>query len=148
MHLEIVKNYRGTILPATTAKVFNILLLNHIRPKGGLLRNRSTASHIRTTSEIIEGVCVKKILRQHYCSQISLKHSIPYTEVKVDQRQSVYVSKETVTSIMMLYKNMIERVRSPDGNSNGFDTVDRVFYEDIFELYIFIICLDYIQQTS
>ena len=45
--------------------------------------------------------------------------------------------KETVTAIMMIYKNT--KVRSPDGDTNFFDIVVGVLQEDILASYLFII---------
>ena len=33
------------------------------------------------------------------------------------------LSKETVTTVMMLYRNTIVKVRSPDGDTNFFDII-------------------------
>ena len=54
--------------------------------------------------------------------------------------------KETVAAIMMLYKNT--KVRSPDGDTDFFDIVAGVLKKGTLALYLFIICLDYVLQTS
>ena len=56
--------------------------------------------------------------------------------------------KETVTAIMMLYKNMKTMVHSPDGNTDFFDVVSGVLQRNTLEPFIFIIYLDYVLQTS
>ena len=58
------------------------------------------------------------------------------------------LSKETVTAIMMLYKNMKVKVRSPDGDTDYFDIVAGVLQGDTLSPYLFIICLDYVLRTS
>ncbi len=46
--------------------------------------------------------------------------------------------KETVTSIMMLYKNAKAIVCSPDGDTNFFDIVAGVLQGDTLAPYLFI----------
>ena len=48
---------------------------------------------------------------------------------------------------MMLYRNTKVKVRSPDGNTDYFDTVAGVLQRDTLALYLFIICLDYVLRT-
>ena len=52
--------------------------------------------------------------------------------------------KETVTSIIMLYKNMKAMVGSPDGDPDFFDIFAGVLQRDSLAPYLFIICLDYL----
>ena len=56
--------------------------------------------------------------------------------------------KETVTTIMMFYKNTKAMVHSPNGHTNFFEIFVGVLQGDTFALYMFIICLDYIQRKS
>ena len=58
------------------------------------------------------------------------------------------IPKETVTAIMILYRNIKVKVRSPDGNTDYFDIVGRVLQGDTLVPYLFIICLDYVLRTS
>ena len=53
--------------------------------------------------------------------------------------------KDTVTAIMMIYKNMKVKVRSPDG---GIDIVAGILQGVTSAPYLFIICLDYVLRTS
>ena len=50
--------------------------------------------------------------------------------------------KETVTVIMMLYKNTKVKVRSPDSDTDDFDILSGVVQGDTLAPYLFIICLD------
>ena len=52
--------------------------------------------------------------------------------------------RETVTDIMMLYKNTKEKIRSSDGDTDFFDFVVDVLQEDTPEPYLFIICQGYV----
>ena len=61
--------------------------------------------------------------------------------------------KETVAAITILYKITKVKVRSPDGDTEYFDTeyfdiVAGVLQGGTLALYLFIICLDYVLRTS
>ena len=56
-------------------------------------------------------------------------------------------SKETVTAIMMIFKNTKAVVHSPNSNTNFFDIVPGVLQGDRLALYLFIICLSYALGT-
>ena len=56
--------------------------------------------------------------------------------------------KETVTVIMMLYKNTIVKVRSPDVDTNGFDILAGVLKGDTLFPHLLIICLDCVLRMS
>ena len=49
---------------------------------------------------------------------------------------------------MMLYKNMKVKVHSPDGDTDYFDIIVGVLQGDTLAPYLFIICQDYMLQTS
>ena len=57
-------------------------------------------------------------------------------------------TKETVTVIMMLYRNTKAKVHSSDGDIGFFDIVPGVFQGDKLSPYLFIICLNYVLWTS
>ena len=61
--LSITKNYRGITLTAISAKIYNLMLLNRIRPEvdpvlrknqNGFCMNKSTSRHILTIRRILE----------------------------------------------------------------------------------------------
>ena len=56
--------------------------------------------------------------------------------------------KETVSAIMILYRNTKVKVHSPDGDTDYFDIVAGVLQGDTLAPYLFIICLDYVLRTS
>ena len=62
--------------------------------------------------------------------------------------QAYGLSKETVTVIMMFYKNTKVMLRPPDSDTDFFDVVAGVFQGDTLASYMFIICLDYELRTS
>ena len=53
------------------------------------------------------------------------------------------LSKETITAIMMLYKNTKVNVHSLDGDTD-FDIVARLLLGDTLVPHLYIICQDYI----
>ena len=73
---------------------------------------------------------------------------ISYT-AKIEQILFAYgLLKETVTALMMLYKNTKAMVCSPDGDIDFFDIVIGVLQGDILVPHLFIIHLDYVLQMS
>ena len=55
---------------------------------------------------------------------------------------------ETITAVMMLYKNTKVKGHSPDGDTDYFDIVAGVLQRDILATYLFIICLNYVLRMS
>ena len=55
--------------------------------------------------------------------------------------------KETITALMMLYKNTKALVHSLDGETNFFN-IARVLQWDALVPYMFIICLDLIKENG
>ena len=56
--------------------------------------------------------------------------------------------KETVTAIMILYKNMKVKVHPPDGDTDYFEIVAGVLQGDTLAPYLFILCLDYMLRMA
>ena len=56
--------------------------------------------------------------------------------------------KETVSIIIMLYKNMKAMVCSPDGKTDFLNIVAEILQGDTSVPYLFIICQEYVLQTS
>ena len=52
--------------------------------------------------------------------------------------------KETITAIMILYRNTKVKVCSLDGDTDFIDIVARVLQKDTFVSYMFIISLEYV----
>ena len=55
--------------------------------------------------------------------------------------------EETVAAIMMLYRNIKVKVRSPDRDTDYFNIVAGVLQGDKLAPYLFIICLEYVLRT-
>ena len=96
-------------------------------------------SQISTHCKILEGVHAK-----------NLEVTILFVDFPkaFDSILAYSLPKETVEAIMMLYKNMKVKVRSPDGDTDYFDIVAGMLQGDILALYLFIICLDYVLRMS
>ena len=58
------------------------------------------------------------------------------------------IPNETVEAIMMLYNNTQATVRSPDGDTEFFDSLAGVLQGDTLAPFLFVICLDYVLRTS
>ena len=56
--------------------------------------------------------------------------------------------EETVTAIMMPYRNSKVKVCFLDGDTDYFDIVASVLQGDTLAPYLFIMCLDYVLRTS
>ena len=68
---------------------------------------------------------------------------------KMEQILLTYgLPKETITAIIMLYKNAKVKVRSLDDDTDYFDIIAGVLQGDILAPYQFIICLDYMLRMS
>ena len=55
---------------------------------------------------------------------------------------------ETIKAIMILYNNTLSMVRSPDEDTYIFDIRAGLLQGDTLAPLLFIICLDYVLQTS
>ena len=154
--LGLAKNYRGITFTSIAAEIYNALLRNRIEPKidnilrknqNGFRRKRSTTSQILTICRILEDVHAKNL---------EATTSVDFTKAfnsihrgKMEQILLTYgLPKETVTAIMMLYRNMKVKVRSPDEDTDYFNIVAGVLQGDTLAPYLFIICLDYVLRAS
>ena len=137
-------------LTAIGAKVYNALFLNCIKPEiekilrknqNSFQRNHSTTSQILIICWIIEWVQSKNLEVTQQFVDFSKAFDSIYRG-KIEQILLTYdLPKETVTAIMMLYKNMKAMVCSPDEDTDFFN-------RDILAPYLFIFGLGYILQMS
>ena len=68
---------------------------------------------------------------------------------KIEQILLVYsLHKETVAAIMLLYRNTIVNVHSPDGDTYYFIIVAGVLQGDTLAPNMSIVCQDYVLKTS
>ena len=138
------------------AKIYNALLRTRIELKidnilrknqNGFQRNRSTTSQILSNHQILEGVRAKNL--EATISFINFTKAFDFiNRGKMEQLITYGLLKETVTAIMMLYRNMKGNVRFLDGDTDYFNMVAGVLQGDTLATYLFIICLDYVLRTS
>ena len=140
-NLAITKNYRGITLTAIPAKIYNLMLLNRIRPKidpvlrknqNGFRTNRST-KNLPATLLFIDFPKAFDSIHRGKMKEILSAYGIP---------------KETVDAIMIMYQDTQSMVRSPDGDTDFFDISAGVLQGDTLAPYIFIICLDYVLRKA
>ena len=136
---------------------YDALLRNSIEPKidnivrknqNGFRRNGSTTSQILTIRGILEGVRAKNL--QATLLFVDFTQAFDSTHRwKMEQILLAYgLTKETVATITILYRNTKVKVRSPDWDTEYFDIVAGVLQRDILAPYLYIICLDYVLRTS
>ena len=96
-------------------------------------------SQILTIRLILEGVRAKNL----EATILFVDFSKTFDSIhrgKMEQILLAYdLPKETVATIMMLYKNTTVKVRSPDGDTDYFDIVAGVLQGDTLAPYLFII---------
>ena len=145
--LGLAKNYRCVTFTSIAAKIYNALLSNRIEPKtdilrknqNGFRRNRSTTSQILTIHRILEGVRAKKKLQATILFVDFTKAFDSIHRGKMEQILQAYgLPKETVTAIMILYRNTKVKVRSPDGDTDYFDIVAGILQGNTLAPYLFI----------
>ena len=133
------------------------LLLNCIEPEieeilkknqNGFWRNWSTTWQILTICQILEGVRAKNLK----ATLLFVDFSKVFNSIHRGKMEQILLAygllKETIAAIMMLYKNMKVKVRSPDGDTYFFDIVTGVLQGDALAPYLLIICLDYMFWMS
>ena len=116
--------------------------------QNGFRRNRSTTEKILTIRRILEGIWTKNLPATIlFVDFTKAFHSIH--RGKMEQILLAYgIPKETVSAIMILYRNTKVKVRSPDGDTDYFDIVAGVLQGDTLAPNLFIICLGCVLRTS
>ena len=116
--------------------------------QNGFWRNWSTTSQILTLHQILVGVWAKNL----DATLLFIDSSKAFNFIhrgKMEQILLTYnLPKETITAIMMLYKNTKVKVHSLDGDTDYCNIVAGVLQGDTLAPYLFIICLDYVLRTS
>ena len=155
--LGIAANYRGISLIPISAKIYNKMLLNRIRPEiekvlrhnqNGFRPNRGTESQVLTLRRLIEEIKDKNISAVLLFIDFRKAFDSIHRR-KMENILTAYgIPEETIKAIMMLYKNTKAKVRSPDGDTDFFEILAGVLQGDTLSPYLFIICLDYALRTA
>ena len=112
--IGIIKNYRGKTLTDIAAKVYNTQVSNRIRPEiekilwknqNGFGKNRYTTLQILTIYRIIEWECANILETTLLFAVFSMAFDFIHRENMKQQLLAYSFLKETVTTIMMFYKN-------------------------------------------
>ena len=124
------------------------LQCNILRKKqNGFRRNRSTTSQILTIRRILEDVRAKNLL----ATLLFVNFTKAFDSIHRGKMEQILLAfglpKETVATIMILYRNTKVKVRSPDGDTKYF-IVAGVLQGDMLAPHLFIICLYYELRTS
>ena len=146
---EPYPSLRGITLTSLPTEVYSTMLLNRIKleikkiikkNQNGFRRNRSLTSQILTIRRIIEGVGAKTL----EIMQMFVDFWKAFDSILRGKMEQILLTnglpKETVTAIMMFYKNTKAKVRSPDEDTDFFDIVVGVLLWDTLAPYLFIIC--------
>ena len=148
-NLEITKNYRGITLTSIAVKAHNALVFNCIKPEIEKILMKNHKFPEKPIHNIIDSDTVKssRVCAENLVATLLFvdffKAFDSINEEKMEQILLAYgLPKETVTAIMMLYRNMKVKVCSPDGDPDFFDIVAGVLKGDTLALYLFLICLD------
>ena len=147
--IGITKNYWGITLTSIADKIYNALLLNYIEPEiekilwknqNGFQMNQSTTSQILTIRRIL-GVRTKNLKATFF-----VNFSRAFDSIHKRKMEQILVAnslpRKTVAAIMMFYKNEIK--------STPTLLRHRLLWycRKCAAPYLFIICLDYLLQTS
>ena len=155
-NLNITKNYRGITLTAISAKIYNLMPPNKIRPavdpllrknQNGFRRKRSTMGQILTIRRIL-GVRANNLP----AVLLFIDFSKAFDSIHRGKMRGILIAygipQERVDAIIMLHQDTCSMVRSPDGNTEFFDIIAGVLQGDTLAPYIFIICLDYVLRRA
>ena len=125
-------------------KIVKILRKN----QNGFRRNRPTTSQILTICRILEGVRAKHL----EATILSVDFSEAFDSIYREKMEQILLAhglpKETVTAIMMLYKNTIVKVCYSDEDTDYFDTAAGVLQGETLASHLFIIFRDYVLRPS
>ena len=123
----IALNCHGITLTSIAAKIYNALLHSHRKPKikkilrksqNGFWRNWSTTSQILTIRWILEGVQAKNLEATILFADFSKAFDSIHRGKVVQILLAYALPKETVATIMMLYRNTKVKVLSLDGDTD------------------------------
>ena len=155
--LTSTNNYRGITLTCIAAKIYNLMLLNRIRPEvdkilrknqNGFRTNRSTTGQILTVRRIIEGVNEKNLTATLLFIDFSKAFDSIHRGKMAEILKAYGIPEMIINAIMIAYKDTKSIVRSDDGDTEFINITGGVLQGDTLAPFIFIICLDYVLKMS
>ena len=124
--LSSTNNYRGITLTCIAANIYNIMLLNRIRPvvdiillknQNGFITNRSTSGQILTVRRIIEGANEKNLAAIILFIDFSKAFDSIHRGKLAEILNAYGIPAKIISSIMIAYKNTKSIVRNDDGDT-------------------------------
>ena len=122
--LSSTNNYRGITLTCIAANIYNIMLLNRIRPavdiilrtnQNGFRTNRSTSGQILTVRIIIEGANAKNLTATILFINFSNAFDSIHRGKMAEILNAYGIPDEIISAIMIAYKNTKSIVRTGYG---------------------------------
>ena len=145
-------NYRGISLTCITAKVFNRMILNRIRPaidphlrenQNGFRERRTTVAQILALRRMIEEVKRDNLAAVLCFIDFKKAFDSIHRGTMVKILEAYGVPPNLLRAIETMYAGTKAKVVTPDGNSEEFDILAGVMQGDTLAPFLFIIVLDY-----
>ena len=150
--LGLAKNYKGMTLTSIVARLYNALLCNRIEPKIENILRKNQNSFRRNRSMRSQTLTIRQILLNLEATIFFVNFAKAFDSIHWGKMEQILLTysllKETVAAIMMLYRNMKVKVRSPNTDTDYFDIVAGVLLGDTLAPYLCIIYLDYVLRMS
>ncbi len=150
-------NYRGITLSPVSAKIYNRMLLNRMRPQidsklrinqNGFRQNRSTVAQILTFLRLIEGIKAKNLPAVLTFVDFRKAFDSIHRGKLMEILKAYGVPSEIVSAVNILYTKTSAQVLSPDGDTEFFEILAGVLQGDTLAPYLFIIALDYAMRQA
>ena len=151
------KNDRGITLTSIAANIYNLMLLNRIRPEiypilrknqNGFRQNRSTTGTILTIRQYNR----RSKIKESTGTLLFVDFAKAFDSIHRGKMKNIFyaygISTERIEAIMILYRETRLMVRSPDGDTPYFEITTGVLQGDTLAHFLFIIFLDYVLRKS
>ena len=154
--LSSTNKYRGITLKCIAAKIYNLMLLNRIRPAVDIIlrknqnrfrTNRSTSGQILAVRRIIECANAKNLTVTFLFIDFS-KSFDSIHRGKMAEILNAHCIPDEIISIMIAYTNTKSIVKTDDGDTDFINISGGVLQGDTLAPFLFIICLDYVLKKA
>jgi exonuclease III len=157
-NLQLATNYRGISLMATSAKLFNKLLLKRIQPaldpillpiQNGFRPARGTLEHVLATRLLVD----RCKTRQMNAVLVFIDFTKAFDSINRNAIQQIllmyHIPDVLVKAIMAMYTDTQSRVKlNPSTTSEDFETQTGVLQGDTLAPFIFVVVLDYVLRLT